>query len=481
MTMQPATTHALNTLAPYSFDPEILREYDIRGQIGKNLSAADAFAVGCAYGTYVKRKTGGTRICLGFDGRDSSPSLQAAMTEGLIAVGITVERIGLGPTPMLYFAVKDRKADAGLMITGSHNPADYNGFKMTLLNGPVYGEAVQEIGRIARDGDYDPGTGSVSDFDIQDQYVDRLMRDTLLQPGQNIRIAWDNGNGAAGEILRRLCAKLPGEHIMLYDDIDGNFPNHHPDPTVDKNLADLIQIVREKKCDLGIAFDGDADRVGAVDEQGNILRCDTMITIYARDILKRHPGAPIIGDVKCSQVMYDEIKKMGGTPIMWKTGHSLIKAKMYEMKAPLAGELSGHIFFGDGWYGFDDGLYCGIRLIDALIASKGTASALTSALPQTCNTPEIRFEVEEKDKFNLVASIVKSVQSLAVTDPSITVNDIDGARVNTADGWWLVRASNTQNVLVTRCESQSQDGLDRLMDMVKTEVLKVGYTVSFTQ
>lgn len=469
------------TPQPYAFDPEILREYDIRGQIGKNLSDADAYAVGCAYGTYVKRKTGGKRICLGFDGRASSPGLQQAMTAGLMAAGIDVERIGVGPTPMLYFAVKDHQADAGVMITGSHNPADYNGFKMTLLNGPVYGEAVQEIGRIAHDGDYDLGSGSVTDLDIQDKYVDRLMRDTLLKPGKSMRIAWDNGNGAAGEIVRRLTKKLPGEHILLFDDIDGTFPNHHPDPTVDKNLDDLIRVVRDKKCDLGIAFDGDADRVGAVDEKGNILRCDTLITIYAKDVLKRHPGAPIVGDVKCSQVMYDEIKKMGGKPLMWKTGHSLIKAKMYELKAPLAGELSGHIFFGDGWYGFDDGVYCGIRLIDAVIASGGPASALTASLPKTCNTPEIRFEVDEREKFNLVASVVKSVKAASAADPSISVNDIDGARVNTPDGWWLLRASNTQNVLVTRCEAQSAEGLERLKTMVKNEVAKIGYSVSFVQ
>lgn len=477
--MKPATAKKDMTPGPYAFDPEILREYDIRGQIGKNLSDDDAFAVGCAYGTYVRRKTGGNRICLGFDGRASSPGLQIAMTAGLMAVGIAVERIGLGPTPMLYFAVKDRKADAGLMITGSHNPADYNGFKMTLLTGPVYGEAVQEIGRIARDSDYETGAGSVIDIDLQDQYVDRLMRDTLLKPGKSMRIAWDNGNGAAGEILRRLCAKLPGEHIMLYDEIDGTFPNHHPDPTVDKNLEDLIRVVREKKCDLGIAFDGDADRVGAVDEKGGILRCDTLISIYARDVLKRHPGAPVVGDVKCSQVMYDEITRLGGKPLMWKTGHSLIKAKMYELNAPLAGELSGHIFFGDGWYGFDDGLYCGIRLIDSVIASGGPASVLKDSLPQTCNTPEIRFEVDEKSKFNLVARVVESVKQTAANDKSVSVNDIDGARVNTADGWWLLRASNTQNVLVTRCESQSTEGLERLKTMVKNEVAKIGYALDF--
>ena len=465
----------------YTFDPEILREYDIRGQIGKNLSDADAYAVGCALGTYVRRKTGHNKMCLGFDGRDSSPGLQKAMTQGLMDVGIDVERIGLGPTPMLYYAVKERKADAGVMITGSHNPSDYNGFKMTLFTGPVYGDAVQEIGQIAASGDFETGAGTVTDIDIQDQYVDRLMRDTLLKPGKKMKIAWDNGNGAAGEILRRLCAKLPGEHIMLYDDIDGSFPNHHPDPTVDKNLEDLIRVVRDKKCDLGIAFDGDADRVGAVDENGSILRCDTLMTIYARDVLKRHPGAPIIGDVKCSQVMYDEIKKLGGNPVMWKTGHSLIKAKMYEMKAPLAGELSGHIFFGDGWYGFDDGLYCGIRLIDAVIASGGPASGLSAALPEIFNTPEIRFEVDEKEKFNLISRVVESVKTLSTTDKTITVNDIDGARVNTPDGWWLLRASNTQNVLVTRAEAKNPEGLERLKKMVRDEVAKIGYKVEFVQ
>ncbi len=480
--MQNATAMKDMTPQAYNFDPEILREYDIRGQINKNLSVNDAYAVGCAYGTYVKRQTGGNRVCLGYDGRESSVDFQKAVAAGLMAMGIQVERVGLGPTPMLYFAVKDRKADAGLMITGSHNPADYNGFKMTLQNSPVYGDAVQEIGRIAREGDFDLGEGSLSDHDIQDQYVDRLMRDCLLlKGGKAMKIAWDCGNGAAGEIVRRLTKKLPGEHILLFDEIDGNFPNHHPDPTVDKNLQDLIRVVRDEKCDLGVAFDGDADRVGAVDEKGNILRCDNLITIYARDVLKRHPGAPIIGDVKCSQVMYDEIKKMGGNPVMWKTGHSLIKAKMYEMKAPLAGELSGHIFFGDGWYGFDDGIYCAIRLVDAVIAANGPASSLTESLPEIFNTPEIRFEVDEVEKFNLVTAVVKSVKERAQNNPDITVNDIDGARVNTPDGWWLIRASNTQNVLVTRCEAQSEDGLERLMDMVREEGLKIGYNIAFVQ
>jgi len=474
--MKNATQLSETNMTPkaYKFDPEILREYDIRGQIGKNLSADDAYAVGLAFGTYVRRK-GGTQMCVGFDGRESSVGFADAVIKGLNDVGINVEAIGLGPTPMLYYAVKDRKADAGVMITGSHNPSDYNGFKMTLQTGPVYGEAVQELGRIAAEGDFETGAGTTKTIDIQDNYVDRLLRD--LTAKKPLKVVWDCGNGAAGEITRRLTKKLPGEHILLFDEIDGTFPNHHPDPTVDKNLVDLINKVRETKADLGIAFDGDADRIGAVDEKGDVLRCDSLIAIYAREVLRDHPGATIIGDVKCSQVMYDEITRLGGNPIMWKTGHSLIKAKMYEEKAPLAGELSGHIFFGHKWYGFDDGLYCGIRLMNEVGNIDGPASSLTAHLPHIFNTPEIRFEVVESEKFDIVQRVAASLK--AVTNPDFSVNEIDGVRVTTKDGWWLLRASNTQNVLVTRAEASSQAGLDTLKDMVITEVAKTGYTVIF--
>ena len=473
--MRNATMSKEQTPAAYKFAPEILREYDIRGQVGKNLSEADAFAVGCAFGTYVRRK-GGTRVCIGYDGRASSPSFSAAVIAGFIATGLIVEDIGVGPTPMLYFAVKDRKADAGLMVTGSHNPSDYNGFKMTLQNGPVYGEAVQELGLIAAAGDFKTGTGSVTTIDIQDVYVDRLLKDWNNK--KPLKVAWDCGNGACGEIVRRLTKKLPGEHILLFDEIDGTFPNHHPDPTVDENLEDLIEAVKKNKCDLGVAFDGDADRVGAVDENGNVMRCDTLIAVYAKDVLTRHPGASIIGDVKCSQVMYDEIERLGGKPLMWKTGHSLIKAKMYEMKAPLAGELSGHIFFGDGWYGFDDGVYCAIRLMNEVAKASGPASSLTAHLPKICNTPEIRFEVDEAEKFDLVRRVAKSVESSIDSDTEVV--DIDGVRVITPYGWWLLRASNTQNVLVTRAEADSMENLDKLKAMVTKEVEKIGYVVNFS-
>lgn len=459
----------------YRFDPEILREYDIRGQVGKNLSEADARAVGLSFGTFVKRK-GGKTVCVGYDGRASSPGFAKAVIEGLVATGLNVEAIGLGPTPMLYYAVKEHKADGGVMITGSHNPPDYNGFKMTLAKDPVYGEAVQELGRIAAAGDFEIGEGRIKQIDVQDAYVDRLARD--WNGKKNLKVVWDCGNGAAGEIVRRLIQKLPGEHALLFDEIDGAFPNHHPDPTVDKNLADLIAEVKKRKFDLGVAFDGDADRVGAVDEKGSVLRCDTLITLYAQEVLQDHPGATIVGDVKCSQVMYDEIKRLGGKPLMWKTGHSLIKAKMYELNAPLAGELSGHIFFGHKFYGHDDGIYCAIRLMNIVANADKPASGLTVHLPPIFNTPEIRFEVDEREKFNLVRKVAESVK--AKKNKDWQVNEIDGVRVTTPDGWWLLRASNTQNVLVTRAESQSAKGLESLKAMVKSEVERIGYDISFT-
>lgn len=458
----------------HSFDPTILREYDIRGQIGKNLSQDDAYTLGRAFGTFLKQK-GGSTMCVGYDGRETSPALADALIKGLNETGITVENIGLGPTPMTYFAVKDRKADAGIMVTGSHNPPDYNGFKMTLQKQPVFGETIQEIGRIAAAGNFKTGAGSTTEIDIKDDYVERLLKDfTGKRP---LKIAWDNGNGAAGEILQRLVKKLPGEHILLYEDIDGAFPNHHPDPTVDKNLVDLQKSVADNGCDLGIAFDGDGDRIGVIDENGAILRCDILMTIYAREILEAHPGAAIIGDVKCSQVMFDEINAMGGNAVMWKTGHSLVKAKMAELNAPLAGELSGHIFFADKYYGFDDALYCAVRLLNALDEAKGGLSGLTKNLPTLHSTAEVRFEVDEEKKFGIVPQVYENLK----TRTDIDVNDIDGIRVSNKDGWWLLRPSNTQSVLVARAEGNSAEGLERLKEMAILEVEKLGYSLSFEE
>jgi len=441
--------------AAHAFHPSVLREYDIRGIVGTTLGPADARAIGRAYGTLVQRK-GGRVIALGFDGRLSSPDLATALTEGLLSTGAHVKKVGLGPTPMLYFAIKHLRADAGIMVTGSHNPPDHNGFKMALAGGPVYGDAIAEIGRIARLGDYANGHGSVEDLDIRDVYVERLLKD-YLGP-RPLKIVWDAGNGATGDILRRLTAKLPGDHTLLFDEIDGKFPNHHPDPTVPENLADLRSKVIELGADLGIGFDGDGDRIGAIDGAGRIVWGDQLLAIYAREVLAAHPGAMIIADVKASQVLFDEVARLGGKPLMFKTGHSLIKAKMAETGAPLAGEMSGHIFFADKWYGFDDALYCGVRLASLVSAAGRSLGSIVDTLPQVFNTPETRFDVEAARKFRVIEELKARLAAVA----GIEVNAIDGVRVNTNDGWWLVRASNTQEVLVARAESPTREGLDRL-------------------
>lgn len=461
----------------YNFSPTILREYDIRGQIGINLSEDDAFALGRSFGTFVKRQ-GGSTVNTGYDGRTTSPMLVEALIKGLLSTGVDVVNVGLGPTPMLYFSVKDRKADAGIMVTGSHNPPDYNGFKMTLLNAPVFGEKIQEIGAIAASGDFETGEGSRSDIDIKQDYVDRLLQD--FRGTRDLKVAWDNGNGAAGEIVQMLTDKLPGEHILLFDDIDGNFPNHHPDPTVDANLADLQKAVAENSCDLGIAFDGDGDRIGVVDENGDVLRCDILMTLYGAEILKEQPGAAIIGDVKCSQVMFNKINDLGGNAVMWKTGHSLVKAKMAELNAPLAGELSGHIFFADKYYGFDDAPYCAVRLLNLVDEADGGLSTLTDKLPKLVNTPEVRCDVDETEKFDIVPKVLANMKA-NTPEGVFDIDDIDGIRVSTPDGWWLMRPSNTQSVLVARAEAEDEAGLQRLKDMAIEEVRKVGYDLVFEQ
>ncbi|ACI99095.1 phosphoglucomutase/phosphomannomutase PgmG [Rhodospirillum centenum] len=445
----------------YQFHPTVLREYDIRGIIGKTLGPDDARAIGRAFGSMVAR-SGGKRVAVGYDGRLSSPGLEAALVEGLTSTGLHVVRIGLGPTPMLYFATRHLPADAGIMITGSHNPPDYNGFKMMLGKAPVFGETILEIGRIAAAGDFVTGEGSAETVDIRDVYVDRLLQD--YDGTTPLKVVWDAGNGATGDILRRLVKKLPGEHVTLFDDIDGTFPNHHPDPTVPENLEDITERLHAEKAAIGIAFDGDGDRIGAIDEKGRIVWGDQLIAIYAADVLKTHPGATIIADVKASQTLFDEIARLGGHPLMWKTGHSLLKAKMAETGSPLAGEMSGHIFFADKYYGFDDALYCAVRLI-GLVSRTGPLSALRDRLPAVLNTPEVRFQVDEERKFASVREIQERVRASGAQ-----VNDIDGVRVTTPDGWWLLRASNTQDVLVARAEAYSAEGLERLKASIREQL-----------
>jgi len=449
----------------HRFDPTSLREYDIRGIVGKTLGPADAHAIGRGFGTLVRR-AGGTRVAVGYDGRVSSPVLEAALVDGLVKSGIHVVRTGLGPTPMLYYAEATLEVDGGIQITGSHNPADYNGFKMVLQHRPFFGEDIQKLGRMAAEGDWEEGEGSISNAEVMDLYVDRLMQGYA---GGAFRIGWDAGNGAAGPIVEKLVKLLPGEHHTLYTEVDGRFPNHHPDPTEEKNLTDLKALVLEKGLDFGIAFDGDGDRIGAVDGKGRVVWGDQLLAILAEPVLRAEPGATIIADVKASQALFDRVAALGGTPLMWKTGHSLIKTKMKETNAPLAGEMSGHIFFAHDYYGFDDAQYAAIRLIRAVRVLGGSLTALKDAMPAMINTPELRFQSSEDRKFKVIEEVLARLEA-----EGATVDRTDGARVSTPDGWWLLRASNTQDVLVARAEAKDQAGLDRLMAQINAQLAASG-------
>ena len=440
----------------HRFDPTTLREYDIRGIVGKTLHPADAFAIGRAFGSIISR-AGGHTVAVGYDGRLSSPELERPLVEGLKASGMEVLRMGRGPTPMLYFTATTRSTDGAIMVTGSHNPPDYNGFKMMLGRKPFYGTQIQRIGAMTANGDVVPEeAGAEREVSVATDYIARLISD--WDGGDRaLDVVWDNGNGAAGEILQRLVPALPGRHTVLNGEIDGRFPAHHPDPTVPKNLEQLVAEVHARKADLGIAFDGDADRIGVVDDSGEILFGDQLMIVLGRDVLREHPGATIIADVKASQVLFDELARAGANAMMWKTGHSIIKAKMAETKSPLAGEMSGHIFFADKWYGFDDALYAAIRLLGIVARMDGPLSAVRRALPQVVNTPEVRFDCDDTRKFKVIEEVAARLK-----ESGAKVADIDGVRVMTEDGWWLLRASNTQAVLVARAEATSTEGLERL-------------------
>ncbi|HEX4260624.1 MAG TPA: phosphomannomutase/phosphoglucomutase [Acetobacteraceae bacterium] len=443
---------------PFShrFDPTVLREYDIRGIVGRTLHPADAFAIGRTFGSVVAR-AGGSTVATGYDGRLSSPELEQALTDGLCACGLQVLRMGRGPTPLLYYTATTQKTDGAVMVTGSHNPPDYNGFKMMLGKKPFFGAAITELGAQAARGDVvAEAEGSERAIDLVADYVSRLISD-WDGGDRTLEVVWDNGNGAAGEVLARLVKVLPGNHHVLNGTIDGRFPAHHPDPTVPANLKQLVAAVHDKKADIGIAFDGDADRIGAVDDSGEILFGDQLMVVLARDVLREHPGATIISDVKASQVLFDEIARAGGKPLMFKTGHSLIKAKMAELGAPLAGEMSGHTFFADKWYGFDDALYTAVRLLGIVARMDGKLSDVRRALPQVTSTPEVRFDCDDTRKFAVVEEVAARLRAAGAE-----MSDIDGVRVRTPDGWWLLRASNTQAVLVARAEAADAAGLERL-------------------
>ncbi len=456
----------------HCFHPTVLREYDIRGIIGETLGADDARAIGRGFGTMLA-EAGGKKVAVGYDGRVSSPMLEHALVEGLNASGMDVVRIGMGPTPMLYYAeASAADVDGGIQITGSHNPANYNGFKMVFQGRPFFGADIQELGRRGAAGEWADGSGTNEDRDVLDAYIDRMLAaldgiDTAALSG--LKVGWDAGNGAAGPALEKLAARLPGEHHLLFTEVDGEFPNHHPDPTVEENLADLRELVAGKSLDFGVAFDGDGDRIGAIDGEGRVIWGDQLLMVYAEDLLSRRQGATIIADVKASRALFDHVAAHGGQPLMWKTGHSLIKSKMKETGSPLAGEMSGHVFFADEYYGYDDALYAGVRLIAAAARLGKSVTELRASMPPMINTPEMRFQVDESRKFAAIGEIAERIAaSDAVADTT------DGVRVTTDDGWWLLRASNTQDVLVARAESESEEGLARLVAQIDEQLAASG-------
>ncbi len=437
--------------------PTIFREYDIRGIADSELLSPDIEQLGLGLGTYLARQSG-RKINVGRDCRLSSTRLRDALIKGLLAAGCDVTDIGTVPTPLLYFSAQHLNADGAVMITGSHNPPEYNGFKSVCGADTLHGEAIQEVRRIMERQDFEHGSGRLTTVDVTAPYVAEIA--AQFQFDRRIKVVADAGNGTAGPVMHRIFEKLNVDVIELFFEMDGNFPNHHPDPTVPANLATLIDKVRQTGAQFGIAFDGDADRIGAVDEQGNVVYGDMLLLIYAREILERKPGATFIGEVKCSQLMYDFINQWGGNAIMYKTGHSLIKAKMKQEHAELAGEMSGHMFFADRYRGYDDALYAACRLIEIVAKSGRPLSAQLAGIPKTVSTPEIRVDCPDELKFDIVRRVAEHFKATRKTV------DIDGVRVIFPEGWGLLRASNTQPVLVMRFEAANK----HLLKQYQTEV-----------
>jgi len=439
-------------------NPKIFREYDIRGIVDKDLTPKFVEFLGQGIGTYF-RQHGKKEAALGRDSRLSSPAYAEAMTKGLLATGCSVVDLGVIPTPLLYFAVYDKKKEAGVMITGSHNPPEYNGFKMMVGEETLYGETIQDIygllkdGKIIRDQE-----GRRTSYNIIPDYEDYLLKGIKLE--RKMKVILDAGNGTAGFVASPIFKKLGCEVTELYCEPDGRFPNHHPDPTLPEAMEELTRKVKEIKADFGVGYDGDGDRIGVVDDQGKLLWGDQLMIVFARDILPANPGATIISEVKASKLLYEEVRRLGGRPIMWKTGHSLIKKKIKEENALLAGEMSGHIFFADRYFGFDDAIYSSARLAEILSRSDKKLSELLADLPKTYYTPEIRIYASDEVKFKIVDEVKNE---LAKRYPVI---DIDGVRVNYPKGWALVRASNTQAALVLRYEADSQEDLQSIQKEV---------------
>jgi len=454
----------------HKFHPSILREYDIRGIFGKTLNLEDAKILGQIFGTKVKR-SGGSVVCVGYDVRLSSWDLADALTSGLVKSGIRVLKIEQGPTPLLYFAVHEKNADGGIMVTGSHNPPEYNGFKMVLNGKPFFGEEIAQLNKIASKQDFEEGPGTVEIVDVQDAYIKKILNGfresaTQIKP---LSVGWDPGNGATCVIIYDLVQKLPGRHFLINELPMGTFPAHAPDPTLPEALEQLQKLVKENNLSIGLAFDGDGDRLGAVDEDGKIVWGDQLLALLTEDVLKHNPGAPIIADVKCGQNLFQAIEAQGGKPIMWKTGHSHIKKKMKEVGAPLAGEMSGHIFFADNYFGYDDAIYAALRVLASLMNAGLSLKEWSSRQPKTFATPEIRLECDGFDKFKVIDQL-----KTHLTKSNVSFNDIDGVRLTLKEGWWLLRASNTEEILVARGEGHTEKDLQKILNHMDHYLLAAG-------
>ena len=450
--------------------PNIFREYDIRGKVPEDLNQETAYRLGQCFGAYYQ-SFGAKRISLGRDCRLSSPELRLGVMDGMRDAGIHVQELGMVPTPVLYFSLYHLDVDGGIQITGSHNPPEYNGFKICLGKRTIYGEEIQTLRRIGESGSFPKGRGSVESQDILQPYIEEILKRVRRGRIQR-KVVLDAGNGMAGLVAPELYRRMGTEVETLFGEPDGRFPNHHPDPTLPENLKSLIQKVRDTSADLGIAFDGDADRIGVVDRRGKILWGDQLMILFSRDLLKRHPGAKIIGEVKCSQVLYEDIRKNGGVPIMWKAGHSLIKGKMKEEGALLAGEMSGHLFFAERYFGYDDAIYAGARLLEILTNENKELEEFLAGVPTLVSTPEIRMDCPDDLKFRVVAELAAEFKK------EYQVIDVDGARVVFEMGWGLIRASNTQPVLVLRFEAEDQESLQEIRKIFTDRLAGKGLALS---
>ena len=444
---------------------EIFRAYDVRGIVEEGLSADIVRQIGRAIGAEAYER-GQQTIVVGRDGRNSGPELQEALIEGLRATGRDVIDVGRVPTPVLYFATHYLNTGSGVMVTGSHNPPEYNGLKIMLGGDTLYGDDIQELRKRAEGGDFPDGKGNLQSMEVVDEYVRRVCEDVPVALGNSFRVVVDCGNGIAGEVAPKLLRALGHDVVELYCEVDGNFPNHHPDPSDPANLAHLITTVKQENADLGFAFDGDGDRLGVVDTEGRIIWADMQMMLFAKDVLSRNPGADIVFDVKCSNRLAKVIKQLGGKPVMWRTGHSYIKSKLKESGAPLAGEMSGHIFFQDRWYGFDDAIYSAARMLEILMAFKKSPTQVFSKLPTGVSTPELRVDMKEGEQ---VALVEKLVEAEGFANGKRTT--IDGLRVDFSDGWGLVRASNTTPSLVMRFEANNKEALARIQGEFKKAVI----------